>query len=111
MYYCCFSLPFFKLQTTAAVERDIQKLIRKLFQSDNITVSSAEEYHCDQKSRVSTFRAKLFSYRAEDRVKQLYAFLKTGNVSFFNRTTPVTKYDDGEVFLPHYVYILLATVK
>ena len=46
-------------------------------------MSSTDEYHCRQHDRMSTFKANVITYYAEERIQEFYTYLNTENVSLF----------------------------
>ena len=72
----------------------IEDILRQKFSCDNITVSSASEYSCNQDSRISILRANVITYYASNRVEQFYSYLQNENVSLFDGVVKLSE-DDG----------------
>lgn len=72
----------------------VENLLREKFNCDNITVRSAEEYHCNQRDKMGFLRANVTAYYAKDRVEHFYSYLNTEQLSLFNGAVNVSG-DDG----------------
>ena len=69
----------------------IEDLLREKFSCDNITVSSADEYHCHQHNIVSFLGANVTTFYAKERVEQFYSYLKTEKILLFHGTVEVSE--------------------
>ena len=87
--------PLPSLQPAMMVKTAIQTLLRSMkFNCENITVSSANAYHCNQFNRMSTLRANVTAYHAEERVEQLYSYLRSKRVTLFGNSAEVIPLED-----------------
>ena len=76
------------------MKREIEDLLRQKFSCDNITVRSANEYHCNQDDRVIFLKANVSTYYAQDRVDQFYSYLRDEKLSILNDTVELIVPDD-----------------
>ena len=81
------------LQSAREVKAAIEDLLREKFSCDDITVQSADEYHCHQRNKVSHLRANVSTYFAKERVEQFYSYLKTEKILLFHGTVEVSEDD------------------
>ena len=68
----------------------IQELLRSVnFNCEDIVVSSANTYHCNQFNRTSTIRANITAYSAKECVDQFYSYLLSERVTLFGGSATV----------------------
>ena len=103
------------LQSANEVKREIENLLRQRFSCDNITVRSANEYHCNQDDRVIFLKANVSTYYAQDRVDQFNSYLETEKLFLFNDTVEVSVDEQDDITPLNsdqmvYLYVLIASV-
>lgn len=79
----------------------IEDLLRQEFNCDNLLVLSTDEYHCDQRNKVSTLRVIMATYYAKDRVQHFYFYLRTENVSLFDGAVKVSEDEAVSMLVPN----------
>ena len=109
------SLCFLSLQSAREVKAAIEDLLREKFSCDNITVQSADEYHCHQRNKLSILRANVSTFYAKERVEQFYSYLKTEKILLFHGNVEVS--EDETVATPEpsshpmiYMYAFIAVL-
>ena len=108
------SLCFLSLQSARDVKAAIEDLLREKFSCDNITVQSADEYHCHQRNKLSILRANVSTFYAKERVEQFYSYLKTEQISLFGGSVEVSENNNDGIPSPAthsdymtYVYVFI----
>ena len=102
------------------MKREIEDLLRQKFSCDNITVWSANEYHCNQDDRVIFLKANVSTYYAQDRVNQFYSYLQDEKFLILNDTVELIVPDlddstaeqssDSMVYLYAFIGLLIVFV-
>ena len=103
------------LQPPHKVNMAIEKLLHQKFSCDYISISSADEYHCNQCDKVSILRANVSTFYATDRVAWFYSYLQSERISLFNDSVDVSIDEGCSTSLPGpdsgsnmvYVYVFI----
>ena len=103
------------LQPPRKVKMAIEEFLRQKFSCDYISISSADEYHCNQRDKVSILKANVSTFYAKDRVERFYSYLQNERISLFDDSVDVSV-DEGPSTPPPgphsgssmvYVYVII----